>query len=239
MVVAISFHNMFNTFQIIAHRGFSSKYPENTILSFKKAIEAGATMLELDVQLTKDDQVVVFHDEDANRLCGRQLQIRSSSRDSLASLKIDKEPITFLDKVFEEFGDSINYYIELKLWPLAIRDYKTKLIFYTLNEIQRRHLQSNCSMISFDSSIVQLTRRLGHNNVGVAYDTFDKPVYNSKVSCINHTQIKKDVGDDIVYAWTVNNKRRMRTLIQHNVNGIVTDQPDKLRAVYEDSLASS
>ena len=91
-------------------------------------------------------------------------------------------------------------------------------------------------MASFNPTIVQLTKRLGHNNVGVCYDKFNKPVYNSKVSCINHKEIKKDVGSSIVYAWTVNNKRRMKTLIDRNVNGIVTDHPDRLKQVYEESL---
>ena len=45
-----------------AHRGFSGKYPENTMLAFKKALEAGADGIELDVQMTKDGQVVVIHD---------------------------------------------------------------------------------------------------------------------------------------------------------------------------------
>ena len=49
--------------QNFAHRGFSGKYPENTMLAFKKALEAGADGIELDVQMTKDGQVVVIHDE--------------------------------------------------------------------------------------------------------------------------------------------------------------------------------
>ena len=50
-----------------AHRGFSGKYPENTILAFQKAIEVGADGIELDVQLTKDGEVVIIHDETIDR----------------------------------------------------------------------------------------------------------------------------------------------------------------------------
>lgn len=46
-----------------AHRGFSGKYPENTMLAFEKAIELGADGIELDVQLTKDGVPVIIHDE--------------------------------------------------------------------------------------------------------------------------------------------------------------------------------
>ena len=51
----------------IAHRGFSGKYPENTLLAFQKAIEAGADGAQLDVHLTKDNQLVVIHDERIDR----------------------------------------------------------------------------------------------------------------------------------------------------------------------------
>ena len=49
--------------KVIAHRGYCGKYPENTMLAFKKAVEAGCDEIELDVQLTKDGKVVVIHDE--------------------------------------------------------------------------------------------------------------------------------------------------------------------------------
>ena len=50
-----------------AHRGFCGKYPENTMLAFRKAVEAGVDGIELDVQLTKDGHVVIIHDETVNR----------------------------------------------------------------------------------------------------------------------------------------------------------------------------
>lgn len=50
-----------------AHRGYSGKYPENTMLAFKKAVEVGADGIELDVQLTKDNQIVICHDERIDR----------------------------------------------------------------------------------------------------------------------------------------------------------------------------
>lgn len=46
-----------------AHRGYKGKYPENTMLAFKKDIEAGASGIELDIHLTKDGQLVIIHDE--------------------------------------------------------------------------------------------------------------------------------------------------------------------------------
>ncbi|WP_077612668.1 glycerophosphodiester phosphodiesterase [Clostridium sp. Marseille-P2415] len=53
--------------KVFAHRGYSGKYPENTMLAFKKAAETGCDGIELDVQLTKDGTVVVIHDERIDR----------------------------------------------------------------------------------------------------------------------------------------------------------------------------
>ena len=51
----------------IAHRGFKGAYPENTMLAFEKAIEAGADGIEFDVHLTKDGGLVIIHDETLER----------------------------------------------------------------------------------------------------------------------------------------------------------------------------
>lgn len=51
----------------LGHRGFSGRYPENTMLAFRKAAEAGAHGVELDVQFTKDSELVIIHDESVDR----------------------------------------------------------------------------------------------------------------------------------------------------------------------------
>ena len=51
----------------IAHRGYSERYPENTLLAFEQAIQAGADMIELDVHLSRDDRIVVIHDDRIDR----------------------------------------------------------------------------------------------------------------------------------------------------------------------------
>ena len=53
--------------KIFAHRGYSGKYPENTILAFKKALDIGVYGIELDVHKSKDGHLVVIHDEDIQR----------------------------------------------------------------------------------------------------------------------------------------------------------------------------
>ncbi|GAB6928986.1 hypothetical protein JCM10914A_29690 [Paenibacillus sp. JCM 10914] len=56
-----------NEIIIAAHRGWKSAYPENTLLAFRKALERGADMLELDLRLTRDQELVVIHDQTVDR----------------------------------------------------------------------------------------------------------------------------------------------------------------------------
>ena len=53
--------------RVFAHRGYSGKYPENTMLAFREAEKTGADGIELDVQLSKDGELVIIHDETLDR----------------------------------------------------------------------------------------------------------------------------------------------------------------------------
>ncbi len=58
------------SYELVGHRGYPSKYPENTRLGFEKAIEAGALRIEADLQMSADGVPVIFHDHTLDRLCG-------------------------------------------------------------------------------------------------------------------------------------------------------------------------
>lgn len=72
--------------QVIAHRGGGRNYPENTLLAFKRALEAGSDGIELDVQVTKDDVVVVYHPNTLDVRTNGSGSISSKSWDEIAVL---------------------------------------------------------------------------------------------------------------------------------------------------------
>ena len=69
---------------IIAHRGFSSEYPENTLVAFKAALDCGVPMIELDVTLSRDRKLIVIHDDDLERTTNGQGPV---NQHTLAELK--------------------------------------------------------------------------------------------------------------------------------------------------------
>lgn len=74
--------------ELVAHRGYAARFPENTRLALAAAIAAGARYLEVDVQLSRDGVPILFHDADGARLCGVPLVMGQESYETLAGLSV-------------------------------------------------------------------------------------------------------------------------------------------------------
>ncbi|MBN2427609.1 MAG: glycerophosphodiester phosphodiesterase [Deltaproteobacteria bacterium] len=72
--------------RLIAHRGFSGRYPENTLMAFQAAVETGVSYLELDVWLSRDNQLVVHHDDTCQRTCGNPRAIKKMTLSEIKTL---------------------------------------------------------------------------------------------------------------------------------------------------------
>lgn len=124
---------------LYAHRGLfdnESQAPENSLAAFRKAVDAGFGM-ELDIQLTKDGQVVVFHDDTLNRVCGIEGKISDYTYEQLQTFRLYKseERIPLFTQVLELVGGKAPLIVEFKgnnsinldLCPVAdaiLREYK-------------------------------------------------------------------------------------------------------------------
>ena len=107
-----------------AHRGLHSGagFPENSLVAFAAALEFGAG-IECDLRLTADNQVVVFHDADATRLCGSPLIISRNDWKELSRLRVGEHPIPTLQSVLGLVAGRVPLLIEVKveddLWRWA------------------------------------------------------------------------------------------------------------------------
>lgn len=141
--------------KIWAHRGCSQQYPENTLLAFEKAAKIqGLTGIELDIQLTKDGEIVVFHDERIDRTTDGSGYIRDYTSAELRGLKIDAgaEPyqrIPMMEEVLNLLADRLSsglkLNIELKNSVCAYEGMEEKI----LNLVHRRNLQDCVIYSSF------------------------------------------------------------------------------------------
>jgi glycerophosphoryl diester phosphodiesterase len=94
------------------HRG--SDFPENSLIAFAAALEAGAG-IECDVRLTADDRLLVFHDADARRMCGSPMRIGASRLAELGGLRLGDGPIPTLESLLQLVAGRVPLLIEAKV----------------------------------------------------------------------------------------------------------------------------
>lgn len=99
--------------RVWAHRGASALKPENTLAAFEAARAAGADGIELDVRLARDGTVVVFHDRDLQRLCGRPGCLEDLDEVERKALRVGGESVPTLAEVFDMLGD-LEINVEIK-----------------------------------------------------------------------------------------------------------------------------
>ena len=98
------------------HRGlhYGAGFPENSLIAFAGALELGAG-LECDLRLTADDQIIVFHDADAWRMCASPVKIGESSLSDLARLRVGEHPIPTLTSLLALVARRAPLLLEVKV----------------------------------------------------------------------------------------------------------------------------
>ncbi len=113
---------------IIGHRGASHDAPENTLAAFQLAIEQGADGFEADFHLLKDGRIVCFHDEDTERIVGRNLLLKCTPFEELRGLDVGSwkgpcwcgEQMPTLEEVLAAVPDGKKFFLELKSGPRIV-----------------------------------------------------------------------------------------------------------------------
>ena len=118
-----------------AHRGGGGERPENTLAAFDHAVECGCTLLELDVHLTRDGHVVVFHDASTLRTTGRAMQVTDSNYQDLP-MALSRMPAP---PPFSPPGTLMTYRIEA---PEGSAEYRHAYGAPLLRTVLQRYTQS-------------------------------------------------------------------------------------------------
>jgi glycerophosphoryl diester phosphodiesterase len=141
---------------IVAHRGASRDAPGNTIPAFQLAWEQGADAIEADFHLSKDGEIVCFHDADTERVAGTQLVVRQSTLAELKQLDVgathgvafNGTRIPTIAEVFATIPEGKKIFIEVKCGA--------EIIPTLLNEIDQSGLtQEQIVVISFNKQVIQ------------------------------------------------------------------------------------
>ena len=228
---------------IIAHRGDVTNAPENTIPAFRKALELGADGIELDVRLTKDEKLVVFHDRCLDRTSNgkgpvdhyTQDQVRSLDAGSWFAPEFQCESPPTLDQVFESLPPDFLINVEMKATMKGMR-----LIAHKVAEVIRRHARWDSTLVASFNPISLWELRKNEPKIARGYiwsrrhpfpirsrifsplvqaDWYDpaNDSYNTRL----HRRFQS--GGARVLAWDLDFDRDMEKMASVRLDAIVTD----------------
>jgi glycerophosphoryl diester phosphodiesterase len=240
--------------EIIAHRGYSAKAPENTLGAFNLAWESGTDACELDLYLTKDGQIAILHDKDTKRTTGVAKVVAESTLEELMQLdagswkdpKWKDERIPPLQACLATLPEgNKRFYLEIKCGPEVV-----PALARTLGPWQAR--ASQLAVISFNAEAAAATKKaLPWMKVYLLAGGKDKEKNPRTDVTPFIEQAKKlgldglDLGQDWpwseafvkqirdaglgVLVWTVNDPAKAKELAAMGVEGITTDDPVLIR----------
>ncbi|MCC5913116.1 MAG: hypothetical protein JJU46_01965 [Balneolaceae bacterium] len=237
----------------IAHRGASHSAPENTLAAFHKAVEDGAHMIELDVQLTSDNHLVVFHDDDLQRIFGIPGSIREITLDELKQLdagswfdsRFSSEKVPTLEKVLAEFYGVVPFNMELKVSPFPVDDdQKTIFAEKVCDTVRQCGMEQSVLFSTFDHSLlIKLKKTAPEIARSVLIDRSDRQIplikkaieeadatalhthwFNSGRLLINEMNLL----DLPILVYTVNYRWHLKKMIRKGVKGVFTNRPERL-----------
>ncbi|NLN18800.1 MAG: glycerophosphodiester phosphodiesterase [Firmicutes bacterium] len=232
---------------VVAHRGFSGKYPENTLRAFREALVLDVDTVEFDVRLTKDNELVLIHDPTVDRTTNGQgrveemtlAEIKELDAGSWMSPEFTGERIPTLAEALDLLGGRVRLNIHLK--PLAATG--AILVERVIEELKQRRLFDQC-FIACDEETLVLAKEICPE-VDIC-NLSKKPLetYVSRslaIGCRILQPGNRDVTRQLieeahrhdmeVNPFYADDEEEMRRLIDCGVDGILTNRPDVLLAV--------
>jgi glycerophosphoryl diester phosphodiesterase len=214
---------------IIAHRGFSGRYPENTLAAVRAALDLGVDFVEIDVHETRDGEVIVFHDYRLKRLCGVRGRVRDKT---LAEIKRLNPQIPTLREVLQTCRGKARILIEIKgadpckvAAVIAQQRMEREVIVFSLS-IPR--------LEAFAEAAPQVVRfGLVARNLRRSLSAYRSPLTVAGIGLSRRLVTSARVVRNIhrrgwkVFVWTVNREAEMRKLTRWGVDGLITNYPDR------------
>lgn len=222
----------------IGHRGAKGYEPENTLVSFQKALDLHVDGIELDVHLSADGEIIVIHDETIDRTTNGKGFVNELSLQELKAFLIEgKHEIPTLEEVFDLVNQKCFINIELKT-----HDVTDKVVALIEKYVNKKGWKYEHFLVSsFDWNALQEVSLLNDKiGIGVLTETdldlalaFAKTIKAKSIHpyfhllTIENTAHIQTKGFQ-VFPWTINELEDFQKIKTYNVNGIITDFPDRI-----------
>lgn len=243
-------------FWVIAHRGVSGSYPENTLSAFQAAIDIRAEMVELDISTSKDGIPVTVHDRTVDRTTDFEGDVQSFSLEELKRMEVGAwfseefrgEEFPTLKNSLELMKDKIAVNIEIKTEAVS-DETEGGVVDKALQVVKDLDMTSSVIFSSFDYRVMEQLNVLDPKMAkALLYEASQSAellpselVQKYKVDIFNcsYKQLSEEWINDLqkhkipYFVYTVNEPELMRELIEKGVSGIFTDFPQELIRIVE------
>jgi glycerophosphoryl diester phosphodiesterase len=228
---------------LVGHRGAAGLAPENTIKSFKKALEVGADVVECDIQLSKDEELVVMHDNTLDRTTNKKGRVKDYTLEELKQLDAGEgEKIPTLSEVVDTV---LQHHRKLTV-EIKGEDYTTarKIMEQFIGFIKQRNVETNLSAISFWFECLRLLKtNYPHIQTGIliAQDVnvgtmlkWAKDI-EADILCVAHNYISEELVEKThargltINAWTLNENTAFNRIKNMGVDYLSTDYPNRFK----------
>ncbi|MGW3727223.1 glycerophosphodiester phosphodiesterase [Streptomyces sp. NPDC000851] len=232
-----------------AHRGGAADGLENTVLQFRRAVEAGYRYIETDVHTTRDGRIVAFHDATLDRVTDGAGRIADLPWDDVRHARVaGREPVPLFEELLESFPD-VRWNVDLKA---------ESSLHPFLELIERTDAWDRICVGSFSEARVVRAQRLAGPRLATSYGTrgvlnlrlrswgvpavlrrsavaAQVPESQSGIQVVDRRFVRTAHAHGLhVHVWTINEPEQMHRLLDLGVDGIMTDHIDTLRKVMED-----
>ena len=229
---------------IIGHRGYTSKAVENSLEGIKAAKEAGATMVEMDILLTKDHQFVVMHDYNLKRLARLNKRVQDMTLDEVRGLPIYQSGFASHIPTFEEFyreAKDLNIPLIIELKPHGGEPENYVDLF--IQKYKELGIDSSNKVMSLDLKVMEeLEEKAPEINTGYVipfqFGGFGNPKVDFFViedfSYQELLVLNAQQQGHEVYVWTINSEDVIQKYLNSPVNGIITDEVQLVKDFQDD-----
>ncbi|MFH2064498.1 MAG: glycerophosphodiester phosphodiesterase family protein [Pseudomonadota bacterium] len=232
---------------IIAHRGFRRLYPENTIIAFEAAINAGAHMIELDVTLSRDRKLIIIHDDTLDRTTSGSGLVRDKYLADIQKLdagswfdpRFQGERVPTLEEVLDCCGKRIMVNIEIKESAYEPEERPDSIERQVVNLIRSCRCSRFILISSFHPEVLVRIARLDSSlPIGLITEEQDAESvfpFSKKLDLYSWNPDAGSVTKDLVremhnrkirvFPYTVNSVSQAKALLGMPVDGLFTDDP--------------
>lgn len=222
----------------IGHRGAKGHEPENTLPSFQKALDYNVDGIELDVHVCKTGELIVIHDFTVDRTTNGSGAVSELSLSEIKALRINDEiEVPTLEEVLDLIGRKCFLNIELKGRHTAkpVSHLIEKYILegdypyddFIVSSFQREELEM---MFAINPNIhLGILTQASVTQALEWASTFSAKAIHPHFSLLTEENVKKAQDEGFkVYTWTINETEDIERIKTYNVNGIITDFPERI-----------